>query len=34
MLVEDLDDGWRRYSCNDIGVDPDFEKLIFRVSIV
>jgi hypothetical protein len=33
MLVEDLGDGWRRYSCNDIGVEPDFEKLVFRISI-
>lgn len=33
MLVEDLGDGWRRYSCNDIGVEPNFEKLVFRVAI-
>jgi hypothetical protein len=23
----------RRYSCNDIGGDPDFEKLVLRISI-
>jgi hypothetical protein len=33
MLLEDLGDGWRRYSCNDIGVDPDFKKLTFRILI-
>jgi hypothetical protein len=33
MLVEDLGDGWRRYSCNDIGLEPDFEKLVFRIAI-
>jgi hypothetical protein len=33
MVVEVLDDGWRRYSCNDIGFDPEFTKLVFRVRI-
>jgi hypothetical protein len=33
MVVEDLDDGWRRYSCSDIGANPDFEKLVFRIAI-
>ncbi len=30
MLVEELPNG-RRYRCNDIGVDPDFSKLVFRI---
>jgi hypothetical protein len=33
MLVENLGDGWRRYSCNDIALQPDFEQLIFRIVI-
>jgi hypothetical protein len=33
MLVEDLGDGWCRYSCNDIGAEPAFGKLIFRIAI-
>ena len=33
MLVEDLPDGSRRYKCNDIGFNPDFSKLVFRISI-
>jgi len=33
MLIEVFGDGWRRYLCNDIGVEPDFEKLVFRISI-
>lgn len=33
MLVEALADGSRRYSCTDIGVEPDFSRLIFKVSI-
>jgi hypothetical protein len=33
MLVEVLEDGSRRYRCHDIGFDPDFDKLILRVSI-
>jgi hypothetical protein len=33
MAVEELEDGSRRYSCNDIGLDPDFSKLVFRLSI-
>jgi hypothetical protein len=30
MLVEELPNG-RRYRCNDIGFDSNFEKLVFRV---
>ena len=30
MLVEDLPDG-RRYRCNDIGFDTNFDKLVFRI---
>ena len=30
MVVEDLPNG-RRYRCNDIGFDTNFEKLIFRI---
>jgi len=33
MLVDLLPDGSRRYRCNDIGFDPDFSKLVFRISI-
>lgn len=33
MVVEVLDDDWRRYVCNDIGLDPDFSKLVFPLSI-
>jgi hypothetical protein len=34
MLVDALADGSRRYSCNDIGLQPDFQKLVFRVSVL
>jgi hypothetical protein len=30
MLVEDLPHG-RRYRCNDIGFDTEFDKLVFRI---
>ena len=33
MLVEERPDGWLRYSCTDIGVEPDFGRLVFRLSI-
>jgi hypothetical protein len=33
MVVDLLSDGSRRYRCNDIGFDPDFSKLVFRISI-
>lgn len=33
MLVETLANGSRRYSCSDIGTEPDFGRLVFRVSI-
>ena len=33
MLIESLPDGSYRYRCNDIGVAPDFSKLVFRISI-
>ena len=33
MLAEDLGDGWRRYACSDIGLELDFMKLVFRISI-
>lgn len=33
MLVESLPDGSLRYSCTDIGVQPDFSRLVFRVSL-
>ncbi len=34
MIVEELDDGSRRYACNDIEFDnPDFQTLVFRLSI-
>lgn len=34
MLVERLGEGSFRYSCNDIGTEPDFRKLIFRLALV
>jgi hypothetical protein len=33
MFVEQLDSGALRYSCTDIGILPDFKKLIFRVFV-
>jgi len=33
MIAEDLGGGVFRYSCNDIGTDPDFQKLIFRLKV-
>jgi hypothetical protein len=33
MLVESLPDGSLRYSCTDIGVEPDFSRVVFRVAI-
>lgn len=33
MVVESLDGGWRRYSCNDYGWEPDFRRLVFRIQI-
>ncbi|HEU5222276.1 MAG TPA: hypothetical protein VFU07_01170 [Candidatus Lumbricidophila sp.] len=33
MFVETLPDGAHRYSCTDIGIEPDFTRLIFTVSI-
>ena len=33
MFVEKLPDGSQRYSCTDIGIEPDFSRLVFRVSI-
>jgi len=33
MLVESLADGSLQYACTDIGVEPDFSRVVFRVSI-
>jgi hypothetical protein len=33
MLVDKLENGVLRFSCTDIGIVPDFNKLVFRVSI-
>jgi hypothetical protein len=33
MFVEPLPDGSLRYSCTDIGVEPDFSRIVFRVTI-
>ena len=33
MIVDMLDDESRRYSCNDIGPEPDFQKLIFLITL-
>lgn len=33
MLAEVVADGSRRYSCTDIGSEPDFSRLIFRILI-
>jgi hypothetical protein len=32
MVVDQLADGSRRYSCTDIGFEPDFGRLVFRLS--
>jgi len=32
MVIEDQSDGGRLYRCNDIGWEPRFDKLVFRVS--
>lgn len=34
MLVERIEDNGWRYRCNDIGIDPDFKKLVVRVEVV
>lgn len=33
MVAEALGDGSFRYSCNDIGSDPDFHKLVFSITV-
>lgn len=33
MVVDRLADGWTRYSCNDIGRDPQYDRLVFRVRL-
>lgn len=33
MIVEELPDGWLRYSCTDMGTPPDFGSLVFRLFI-
>jgi hypothetical protein len=33
MLIEELPNG-RRYSCNDVGFDSPFNKLIFRIEYI
>ncbi|MHA7197945.1 hypothetical protein [Arthrobacter alkaliphilus] len=33
MLVEPLADGSSKYSCADIGTEPDFSRIVFRVRI-
>lgn len=33
MYMEELPDGGRRYSCTDIGLEPDFSRLVFTISI-
>lgn len=33
MLIDDLPDGSCRYFCTDIGVIPDFTKLVFRLAV-
>ena len=33
MLIESLPDGSLRYSCTDIGAEPDFGRVVFKVSI-
>lgn len=33
MFVEILEGGERRYSCTDIGVEPNFSRVVFRVLI-
>jgi len=31
--VDTLPDGSRRYACTDTGVEPDFDRLVFRMLI-
>ncbi len=33
MLVDELPDGWRRYSCSHSAPEPDFERLVFRIRV-
>jgi hypothetical protein len=33
MIVEELPDGTRRYSCTDMGTEPDFSRLVFRIAL-
>jgi hypothetical protein len=34
MRIEDLPDGSRRYYCNDIDLDNDFDDLVFRIQFL
>lgn len=34
MLVDELPDGWRRYSCSHSAPEADFERLVFRIRIL
>jgi len=33
MLPDVVQDGWIRYSCNDFGLDTEFDKLVFSIWI-
>lgn len=34
MIIDVLNDGTRRYRCNDIGYEPDFDKLVFTLQVL
>ena len=34
MILEDRDDGWARYSCNNVSSDPSFDDLVFNIRLV
>jgi hypothetical protein len=33
MYVQNLPDGWTRYSCTDTGTEPNFGQLVFRLHV-
>jgi hypothetical protein len=33
MITDETSDGWTTYSCNDVGVPPVYDKLVFSVKV-
>jgi hypothetical protein len=33
MVTDETSDGWTTYSCNDVGVPPVYDKLVFSVKV-